>query len=233
MNYETWYPLLDAIRADIKVSWDSDEKAAQILSSLLDDSSHLISFSYLEELLINSKVIVFGAGPSLERGIHRYNDLFKDCILIAADGATTALINNNIVPHIIVTDLDGNIADQLHANKMGSIIVVHAHGDNIEVVEKIIPRIEGAVIGSIQIDPRGVSHVFNVGGFTDGDRAVYLAAHCYAKRISLIGFDFEGSIGKYCLPEKKDRDLKLMKLRWCLILIKRLQQDTLIQFLKG
>jgi len=231
MDYETWYPLFDTIRADIKVSWNTDEKAARILSRLLDNTPQLISFSYMEKLLFNRPVIVFGAGPSLEQGIHRYSTLFQDCILIAADGATSALIKNDIIPHIIVTDLDGDITHQLHANKKGSILVVHAHGDNLRTVETTIPRISGSVIGSIQTDPREVSNVFNVGGFTDGDRAVYLAAHCHANKIHLIGFDFKGAIGQYSLPENKDTDLKLMKLRWCKILIDGLQQDNIIQFL--
>jgi uncharacterized Rossmann fold enzyme len=33
--------------------------------------------------------------------------------------------------------------------------------------------------------------VYNVGGFTDGDRAAFLADHCGADRLTFLGWDFD------------------------------------------
>ena len=71
---------------------------------------------------------------------------------------------------------------------MGSIIVVHAHGDNIDSIVKKVPRLK-RVIGTTQSRP--LNNVYNFGGFTDGDRCVFLAKHLGAAEIKLVGFDYE------------------------------------------
>ena len=55
-------------------------------------------------------------------------------ILIAADGATTALLEEDIVPDIIATDLDGKVSDLLTANAEGSYFIIHGHGNNEEAI---------------------------------------------------------------------------------------------------
>ena len=47
------------------------------------------------------------------------------------------------------------------------------------------------------------SELFNFGGFTDGDRAIFLAFYFQAPIIGLIGFDFGKKIGKYSLSHPK------------------------------
>ncbi len=54
------------------------------------------------------------------------------------------------------------------------------------------------------------ARLLNVGGFTDGDRAVFLAEHSGARRILLWGFDF-GSVDE---PDPGARARKLAKLAW-------------------
>ena len=51
------------------------------------------------------------------------------------------------------------------------------------------------VIGSTQTKSFGKME--NFGGFTDGDRCVFLAEYFNAKKIVLIGMDFGREIGKY------------------------------------
>jgi len=51
-----------------------------------------------------------------------------------------------------------------------------------------VPRLR-KVIGTTQSRP--TNGLYNFGGFTDGDRAVFLAKHLDALKIILIGFDFE------------------------------------------
>jgi uncharacterized Rossmann fold enzyme len=64
------------------------------------------------------------------------------------------------------------------------------------------------LVGSTQVAP--VENVHNFGGFTDGDRSVFLAEEFGAKKIVLVGMDFGNSIGRYS-KEKKVKDLELKK----------------------
>ena len=52
----------------------------------------------------------------------------------------------------------------------------------------------------------------NFGGFTDGDRCVFLAEYFKAKKIVLIGMDFGDKIVKYSKKKVIDRKTKLKKL---------------------
>jgi hypothetical protein len=120
--------------------------------------------------------------------------LQKSCALIAAGGAIKALLEEGIVPHIHVTDLDGDAHATAEANRGGTITVVHAHGDNVELIRDQVPRLRG-VLGTTQTPAFG--RLRNFGGFTDGDRAAYLADHFGAKTIALAGMDFGTTIGQY------------------------------------
>lgn len=59
----------------------------------------------------------------------------------------------------------------------------------------------GVLIGTTQTKP--LTHVFNFSGFTDGDRAIFLADAMGAHTILLAGFDFGEYIGKYSKPNYK------------------------------
>src|SRR5690606_15190153 len=146
-----------------------DEKSAQILNNLLKSSDRLS----LSDIPSKKDAIVFGAGPSIKKNINEIKilDLSK-FILIAADGATTALLEENIIPEVVVTDLDGEMKDIIYANQEGSLIVVHAHGNNIEKVKEFVPSLQ-RIMGTTQSTP--LENVHNFGGFTDGDRALFLA----------------------------------------------------------
>ena len=75
---------------------------------------------------------------------------------MAADGATAILLRRGIVPDIIVTDLDGSFPDILKANREGSIAVVHAHGDNLDALDRYVPQL-GSVIGTASAARRRAS----------------------------------------------------------------------------
>jgi uncharacterized Rossmann fold enzyme len=51
-----------------------------------------------------------------------------------------------------------------------------------------VPLLEG-VIGTAQCRPP--ESLYNFGGFTDGDRCVFLAKELGAASIKLVGFDYE------------------------------------------
>ena len=88
----------------------------------------------LTNLIKEKTVVVIGSGPSLSRDINKIRNLSK-LTKIAADSSTKILVENQIIPEIIVTDLDGDERYIKKISKNKSIFVVHAHGDNIEKIK--------------------------------------------------------------------------------------------------
>ncbi len=225
MFYKDWKPIYDKIAKDLNIFEKTDKQATNVLNKLLKNNRQT-SNEKLNEKIHGKEVIIFGAGPSLETSIESYKNNLNREIKITADGATSALIHNDILPEIIVTDLDGKVSDQIKANSKGSLTIIHAHGDNIDKIKKYVPKFKGDIFGSTQIDPDPFENINNFGGFTDGDRAVFLADNFKAKMIYLIGFDFDGKIGRYSFSEFKDKNLKLKKLKWCKHLIELLKKGN-------
>ena len=115
------------------------------------------------------------------------------------------LVESGIIPDIVITDLDGD-EDTLKKIGRKSIFIVHAHGDNIEKLE-FVKKFKKC-IGTTQSNP--FNKIQNFGGFTDGDRGVFLANHFGAKKIILFGMDFGEKIGKHSNTKKSERKIKLM-----------------------
>ena len=176
MFYRDWKPIYEKIAKDFNFKLENERYSADFLNNLLYNKKQ-ISLKKLEEMIKNREVAIFGAGPSLDDSIANNKKKIDDCLKISADGATSALLKNNIQPDIIVTDLDGYVPDQIKANSEGCILIIHAHGDNISNLKRYVPEFKGEIIGSTQIDPLDYENVYNFGGFTDGDRAVFLADH--------------------------------------------------------
>jgi len=212
MDFEVWEPYYRQILSDFGFDRKQDEHSASVLSELLI-KKNLVSLNELKAAIQGKEVFVVGGGKNLK------NDLLLNYswdVLIAADITTSFLLSKGLVPDIIVTDLDGNIEDQIKANKIGAIVAIHAHGDNIEQIKKWTPNFEGRVIGTVQCRPFG--NLYNFGGFTDGDRSIFLSQHFGASRIKLIGFDFE-NVGE---KPNCDKKTKLRKLQWAKKLIQAL-----------
>lgn len=209
MDFEVWERFYEQILSDFGFDRKDDERSASILSNLLSGKK-LSSNDELSMMIERKEVIVVGGGKNLEKELDKD---FSKKVVIAADGTTSALLAEGIVPDVIVTDLDGKIEDQISANKMGAIVAIHAHGDNIEQIKRWAPNFEGKVLGTIQCRP--FDALYNFGGFTDGDRAVFLAHHFGARSIKLLGFDFE-NVGE---KPNCDEKTKLRKLEWAKRLI--------------
>ena len=224
MFYKDWKPIYEKIADDFCYKLENEKKSVDFLDKLLDEKE-LFPLKKLNEIIYDKEVIIFGAGSNLIDQIDLHKTKILNCVKISADGATSAILKNNVIPEIIVTDFDGYIPDQIKANSKGSIIVIHAHGDNITKIRKYLPKFKKRIIGTTQIDPTPYKNIKNFGGFTDGDRAVFLAAHFNAKKINLIGFEFKGEIGKYSYIDNKDINLKIKKLKWCQYLIGLLKQN--------
>lgn len=198
MNFNEWLPFYEKIVRTFGYSVEKDEEAARVLSALLRGRG--LGVAVLKERLQGKVVVVLGAGPSLERNLRDLASLgiTDDAALIAADGATTAALNLNLTPSVIATDLDGRIEDVIEACRLGSIAVVHAHGDNIDTVKRYVPALKGRVVGSVQVKP--LPNVYNFGGFTDGDRGAFIADAVGASAIVLAGMDLGRVVGKYSKP---------------------------------
>lgn len=200
MNFTEWEPIYTEIIKDFGFSRDADEESARILSTMLDKKESGMIYRQIEQKIAAKSVIVCGKAAILVKDLK--NIVLKDKTIIAADGATSLLLNIDLLPDIIVTDLDGNIDDILMAEERGSLIVIHAHGDNIDKIKKYVPKFKN-VIGTTQSSP--FDNIYNFGGFTDGDRCVFLAKHFGAREIILAGFDFE---------DQTVTDRKRKKLEW-------------------
>lgn len=218
--------LVQKIAKRLDLSQEKDQKATDLLSKLLINNA--FPLDELKEIIANKPVIVFGAGPSLEYDVLRLQEasLLRQCCLIAANGATTALIKKvKIRPHVITTDLDGKTDDQIFSSQEGSVVVVHAHSDNIPALMSYVPKLHRRV-GSTQVEPR--PHVYNFGGFTDGDRAAFLAVELGASTLILAGMDFGTLIGEYSKPHPYISDRKMEKLKIGLELLELLSEKTCI-----
>ena len=200
-EWEEWYK---EILNDFGFDRDGDEETADLLDKILDKHGCLTIDELYDEIVYKkkgdtTKFIIFGAGPSLKKHIElikNYN--LNDYVLIAADGATTALLEEDIIPDIIATDVDGKISDLLTANANGAYFVIHGHGNNRENIEMWTDSFN-KVLGTTQSIP--VGNLYNFGGFTDGDRAMYLAIELGAKEMVLAGMDFGTVVTKYSRPD--------------------------------
>lgn len=208
MKFVDWFPYYQGIRAEFGYNSEQDQEAARMLSGMIGKKA--LDPKVLQKKIRGKNVIVIGAGPSLEdEKSLKFIKKNKNFVRIAADGAVQFLIENKVKPDIVVTDLDGNPAALQKAEKGGAVMVVHAHGDNTAMLKKLVPKFK-KLVGSTQVMP--VENVYNFGGFTDGDRGVFLAEEFGAKKIVLVGMDFGDSVGRYSKKKVKDAELKKRKM---------------------
>jgi len=200
-----WKKRYFSILKEMNYSEKKDKESALILDSILKKTD---AIEKVREIIQGNTVFVIGSGPSLSIAIPKLKKL-KKSIKIAADSSLKPLIDNGIIPDIIVTDLDGNEDTIKKISNTKSIFVIHAHGDNIEKLQ-MVKKMKNCV-GTTQTNP--FNKIQNFGGFTDGDRGVFLASHFGAKKIILFGMDFGNQIGKFSNTKRSDRKIKLKKLK--------------------
>jgi len=200
-----WKKKYTDILKEFKYDEKKDKESAIILNSILETSN---GNKKIINLIKGKTVLVIGSGPSLSTAIPKLKK-YKKSIKIAADSSIKPLVENGIFPDIVITDLDGdkNTLEKIAKTKI--IFVVHAHGDNIEKLE-FAKKFKNC-IGTSQSTP--FNKIQNFGGFTDGDRGVFLANNFEAKKIILLGMDFGKRIGKFSNTKKSERKIKLMKLK--------------------
>ena len=130
MMISGWKKRYSDIIKEFNYSEKKDKESAVILNSIIKKSN--INEKIIS-LVKNKTVFVIGSGPSLSTAIPILKN-FKKIIKIAADSSVKLLVENGIIPDIVITDLDGD-EDTLKKIGRKSIFIVHAHGDNIEKLE--------------------------------------------------------------------------------------------------
>jgi len=197
MQYSEWLPIYLDVIDDMGYDQNDDETSARLLKMIMCNRD-LIDDDELGMHISEESTIYGGAykGGSVPLGT-----------VIATGSSIPILLSENIIPDIIVTDLDGDVESQKKASRMGSVTVMHAHGDNAEAIIEHAQDFSGKVILTTQSRPDMV--IYNFGGFTDGDRAVCIARHFHSS-VKLEGFDFDNIMSK----DGSDPNVKKKKLQW-------------------
>lgn len=208
MRFDEWSPIYESILSDMGYDGSSDEASARLLKVLMLNAN-LITVDELSSM-IGDEVSIFGAAECLESDVEKIS---PSGTLISAGSATVRVMAMGIMPDIVVTDLDGDIDSQIQASERGAVTLIHAHGDNTDLIARYAKEFRGRVVLTTQSSPDNV--LCNFGGFTDGDRAVCLARHFGSSRIRLYGFDFDDPYP----GDGKDLSIKLKKLKWAKRLI--------------
>ena len=202
MDFNEWEGWYKEILDTLGFSREGDENTAALLDKILDEKGCLTIEEFSDEIMKKkdtSKFIVVGAGPSIKKHIKYVKENYdlNDYLIVSADGATTAMLEDDLVPDIVATDLDGKMEDLLAANSLGSYFIIHAHGDNEELIVKWTTSFD-KILGTTQSKP--VGHLYNFGGFTDGDRAMFFTLALGCEEMVLAGMDFGTTVTKYSRP---------------------------------
>ncbi|WP_436935009.1 6-hydroxymethylpterin diphosphokinase MptE-like protein [Halovenus marina] len=198
MRFAEWEPVYERICDDFGYDRAGDEAARDELAALFAD---VTPFDPTGIGIEGQTVAIAGAGPTLESdaALAREAD-----VVLAASVAADRLQAIDIRVDCMVTDLDKNPETVRALTEAETPVAVHAHGDNREAIARIVPDLHTEwVIPTTQAEP--VGPLRNDGGFTDGDRAAFLADALGADRLVFPGWTFDDStVG----PEKAK------KLRW-------------------
>jgi uncharacterized Rossmann fold enzyme len=202
MKIVDWNNEYKNIVSKLRLNVPDDEASAKYLDKLVNThfSHHLLDIKEKIGIILAKPVIIVGAGPSVFKDLEILIAIFAHKVtFLAVDGTCSLFRNLNFVPDIIVSDLDGEWKAILWAITNGAMALIHAHGDNQHLVKSFFKQnsrlLKNKMIwGTTQNDLQ--TNLLNYGGFTDGDRAIFLAFHHQSPIISLIGFDFGEEIGK-------------------------------------
>lgn len=196
MNFATWEPVYEQILADFGFDRTADERARDVLAAR-SSAFDLDRLSPLD----GATAAIAGAGPSLATEADR---AAAADVVVAASTAADVLADAGVAIDLLVTDLDKNPDTALSLTRSGTPVAAHAHGDNVPAIREWVPRFaDQQVLPTTQAAPRGP--VRNFGGFTDGDRAAFLADALGATALQFVGWDFD---------DPTVSTVKARKLRW-------------------
>ncbi|TKR27784.1 6-hydroxymethylpterin diphosphokinase MptE-like protein [Natronomonas salsuginis] len=183
MLFDEWEPVYEAILDDFGYERAADERARDRLAALVGDADP----PGVDDVRLSGSVAICGAGPTLsdELDVARRADS-----VIAASTAADVCLDAGIGVDCMVTDLDKNPDTARALSESGIPVAAHAHGDNVPELERYVPTfVLDSVLPTTQAAP--APPVSNPGGFTDGDRAAFLADACGADRLVFPGWSFD------------------------------------------
>ncbi len=185
MELEKWLKIYEEISSDFNFIPEKDQKSAELMHRLGKDK--LLDSHVLEETIRGKRVSVVGGAVK--------NEIDAEIIITAGKAILKWKNISRRIPEVHVTDMEEPDEVLLWLEKKGTILVLHAHGDNMDRVKSVVPKL-GKFVGTTQNVP--FNKIFNFGGFTDGDRAALIAKRFSAREICLHGFEFsaEGVKGK-------------------------------------
>ena len=183
MRYTEWRPVYETILSDFGYDRAADERARDRLAALVAGDDPLS----IEGIDLPGTVAVCGAAPTLPSELERVSGADH---VVAASSAASVCLEAGIDVDCMVTDLDKVPQTARKLTERGVPVAVHAHGDNVKEIERHVPTFDtGSVLPTTQAAP--TPPVANPGGFTDGDRAAFLADCCGADRLVFAGWAFD------------------------------------------
>lgn len=164
----------------------ADRNAASKLANVLEEREP-VDQDALRDRFEGETVVILGPSPGGAENVDPARPI------VAAGSAVRQALSAGIQPTLVVTDLDGSDMGHKMFSRVGVPMFVHAHGDNTHLLDRLLPELEGPVSGTCQVPPPkgGAVELFRFGGFTDGDRACFVAAALGAKRLELVGWNLE------------------------------------------
>ena len=185
-----WWKLQDQINTQFNFSRTREEVATRMVAY------SNFSKSSISDYFRDRDLVLIGAAINQSLPI-------PNSSLIVADGALRACLQRDIIPELIISDLDGYIPDIIWAIQHGSKIIIHAHGDNISRVHQYSAKLNPICMTSTYPS----DSTFCWGGFTDGDRATMMSLSLGCASIKLLGFDFNkvGSFSGEYSPRKMEK----------------------------
>jgi hypothetical protein len=182
VRYVEWEPVYEQLLASFGFDRAADERARDVAAGY----ARPFDLSRLADVE-GSTVAVVGAAPTLADEVDRVSGAQ---FVFAASTAADAVRDAGHRVDVMVTDLDKNPETALTLTDEGVPVAAHAHGDNIPAVREWFPRFDAEhVLATTQAEPRGP--VENFGGFTDGDRAAFLADALGAAELRFVGWEFD------------------------------------------
>lgn len=182
MDIGDWEPVYEAILRDFGFDRSADEYARDFTAEVAT-SFDFDRFSVME----GATVAIAGGGPSMETETATAESAD---VVIAASVAADHLLEAGVDVDLMVTDLDKNLDTAIDLSRSGVPVAIHAHGDNIALLRESLPQFDhDHVIATTQAHPTDA--VYNFGGFTDGDRAAFLADEFGAAAFRFPGWNLQ------------------------------------------
>lgn len=198
VRFEEFEPIYATILADLGFDRAADERARDLAAEFARpfETRRLAA-------LDGASVAIVGAAPSLEAELESFDESAVDAI-VAASTAVDTLADHGVGVDLMVTDLDKNVETARELTHSETPVAAHAHGDNIPALHEWLPKFDPEwTLVTTQAEP--TEAVENPGGFTDGDRAAFLAHAFGADELRFVGWQFD---------DPSVDPLKARKLRW-------------------